>query len=82
VTKREKELLARIYGDVQRLATVGPRNPADIRALARADKFVAQQAPVVASAISNLGFGDFEQCVEDLDRFDVANRGLREGDSQ
>lgn len=72
MTQREKELLGRIYGCVNRLGTLGPRNPADIAGLARADRLVQQNAKQIAMAISSLGFGDFQDCAETLDDVEAA----------
>lgn len=59
MNQREKEILVRVYRCVGRLGTVGPRNPADIAGLAKADRLIDKAAPDVASAISCLGFGDY-----------------------
>jgi hypothetical protein len=67
VTRKEKELLGRIYGCVNRISALGPRNPADIAGLSRADLQISRYVPRLASAISNLGFGDLDGCAEDLD---------------
>jgi hypothetical protein len=81
VTHAEKVLLARVYRCVGRLGTLGPRNPADIGGLARADVTIGRVAPKIASAISSLGFGDLDDCGGYLDDAEAALAPRRQGDS-
>lgn len=59
MNQREVILFRRVYRCVSRLGTVGPRNPADIGGLAKADLLVSRAAPDIASAISCIGFRDY-----------------------
>jgi hypothetical protein len=66
MTQREKVILGRVYDCVRRLGTLGPKNPADIGALSRADRLASQAAPNLAMAISHLGYGDLREAEDEL----------------
>jgi hypothetical protein len=68
VKQREKDLLVRVYECVGTMSGLQPKNPADINAISHNLKISTDAASSLHRAISCLGFGDFQDCAEILDR--------------
>jgi hypothetical protein len=68
VNQTERELFGRVYRCLNRLSGLGPSNPADIKAVVQAHQKTRQAISPLMYAVSNIGFGDYEDAVEDLVR--------------
>lgn len=64
MTQRERELLGEIYDCANTLASLTPKNPADIQAITHNLSIATRGSDLLATAISALGFGDHEPCAE------------------
>lgn len=73
MTKRERELLVGIFEVTNTIGSLTPQNPADLKAITHNLPTATRAAKATASAISNLGYGDFDLCA---DYIDVAKRIL------
>lgn len=67
MNQRERELLARVYACVDKVAAAQARNPADIKTIVNIGQEVRAGAKSLALAVSCLGFGDYTDCAEYLD---------------
>jgi len=61
VNKREKAILAKVYEGLNQMTGLSPLNPMDIRAVSASLKTCTGAARDLLSAVSNLGFGDYDE---------------------
>lgn len=67
MTKRERELLGRVYDGLTTISSLTPQNPMDIKAVAHNLPIAVKGSGKLAAAVSSIGFGDFDFAVEYLD---------------
>lgn len=60
VNTKERAVLKRVYGCVNRMTAFGPTNPCDIEGLARTVPAVQKASISILHALSDLMYGDFE----------------------
>jgi hypothetical protein len=82
VNQRERDLMARIHDGVSTIGALTPSNPMDIRAISHNLGIATKGAKRLKHAISNLGYGDYDLCAEELDEAEhILSRRPAQSDS-
>lgn len=73
--QRERDLLARVYGCLTTIEGLPPTNPMNTELRSAGLKKASQASRFLRFAVSNIGFGDYADAAENLDRAEAILSG-------